>query len=84
MRRPQSGPLATEPPAHEGTALAHEHQVLQGRLTSLTESVARNEALLRKTQERELELLRATSLTQLFDRLIVRPAPAPTSSMACT
>jgi diguanylate cyclase (GGDEF)-like protein len=32
--------------------------------------VARNEALLRKTQERELELLRSTSLTQLFDRLI--------------
>ncbi len=71
MRRPQSGPLATEPPAHEGTALAQEHKVLQGRLTSLTESVARNEALLRKTQERELELLRSTSLTQLFDRLIV-------------
>jgi two-component system, cell cycle response regulator len=44
--------------------------VLQVRLSSLTESVARNEALLRKTQERELELLRATSLTQLFDRLI--------------
>ncbi len=44
--------------------------MLQGRLASLKESVARNEALLRKTQERELELLRATSLAQLFDRLI--------------
>jgi diguanylate cyclase (GGDEF)-like protein len=32
--------------------------------------VSRNEALLRKTQERELELLRAGSLAQLLDRLI--------------
>ena len=70
IRRPQSGTLAAEPPAAEAGSLAHEHLVLQGRLSSLTESVARNEALLRKTQERELELLRATSLTQLFDRLI--------------
>ena len=48
--------------ARSAAGLAHEHRVLQGRLTSLTESVARNEALLRKTQERELELLRAGSL----------------------
>ena len=33
--------------------------------------MSRNEALLRKTQERELELLRANSLPQLFERLIV-------------
>ena len=64
-------PLATESPATEAGSLAHEHQVLQGRLSALTEAVARNEALLRKTQERELELLRATSLPQLFERLIV-------------
>jgi len=32
--------------------------------------VHRNDSLLRKTQERELELLRAGSVTELFDRLI--------------
>jgi two-component system, cell cycle response regulator len=36
----------------------------------LTEEVSRNDSLFRKTQERELELLRAGSLTQLFERLI--------------
>ena len=50
--------------------MAAEHRALKARLAALTEEVARNEALLRKTQERELELLRSTSLTQLFDRLI--------------
>ncbi|MFL6600594.1 MAG: DUF484 family protein [Steroidobacteraceae bacterium] len=43
---------------------------LQARLTELTEEVSRNDALLRKTQERELELLRAGSLAQLLERLI--------------
>ncbi len=70
IRRPQSAPLAAASPATEPGALAHEHRQLQNRLNLLTESVERNEALLRKTQERELELLRATSLKQLFDRLI--------------
>jgi diguanylate cyclase (GGDEF)-like protein len=70
IRRPQSAPLAAASPATEPGSLAHEHRQLQNRLILLTESVARNDALLRKTQERELELLRATSLKQLFDRLI--------------
>jgi len=43
---------------------------LQARLSELTEEVHRNDALLRKTQERELELLRAGSLAQLLERLI--------------
>ena len=43
---------------------------LQARLTELTDEVSRNDALLRKTQERELELLRAGSLAQLLERLI--------------
>lgn len=51
-------------------ALQVENRVLQGRLQDLTEEVSRNEALLRKTQERELELLRAGSLAQLLERLI--------------
>src|SRR5262249_57266779 len=51
-------------------ALEQENRLLQARLTQLTDEVGRNDSLLRKTQERELELLRAASLTQLFERLI--------------
>src|SRR5579871_4805297 len=51
--------------------LSAEVRSLQARLTELTEEVSRNDTLLRKTQERELELLRAGSVTQLFDCLIV-------------
>ena len=50
--------------------LSAEVRSLQARLTELTEEVSRNEALLRKTQERELELLRAGSLAQLLERMI--------------
>ena len=51
-------------------ALEVENRALQNRLQDLTEEVSRNDALLRKTQERELELLRAGSLAQLMERLI--------------
>jgi two-component system, cell cycle response regulator len=51
-------------------ALQVENRALQERLQDLTEEVSRNEALLRKTQERELELLRAGSLAQLLELLI--------------
>ena len=51
-------------------ALSAEVRSLQARLTELTDEVSRNDALLRKTQERELELLRAGSLAQLLERLI--------------
>lgn len=53
-----------------GQDLAAENQRLLAKLAELKEEAARNDSLLRKTQERELELLRAASLTQLFDRLI--------------
>ena len=43
---------------------------LRERLRVLTEEVARNELLLRKTQAREIELLRAHSLGELFDRIV--------------
>jgi two-component system cell cycle response regulator len=43
---------------------------LRERLRALTEEVARNELLLRKTQAREIELLRAHSLGALFDRIV--------------
>ncbi len=53
-----------------GQDLEAENARLQARLADLKEEAARNDSLLRKTQERELELLRAATLTQLFDRLI--------------
>ena len=70
MPRAQTESLA-EGPAAPASALQDEHRVLKARLEALTDEVSRNDALLKKTQERELELLRAGSLTQLFERLIV-------------
>jgi len=76
MRRPQTEPKAAREahdvtPDSEIARLQQEKSRLESRLAGLTEEVGRNDSLLRKTQERELELLRASSLTQLFDRLIV-------------
>jgi two-component system cell cycle response regulator len=56
--------------ADHPNTLAEENERLRARLKELTEEVGRNESLFRKTQERELELLRAGSLTQLLERLI--------------
>src|ERR1044071_5876492 len=53
-----------------GQDLAAENARLQTRLAELKDEAARNDSLLRKTQERELELLRAATLPQLFERLI--------------
>jgi len=50
--------------------LEEENERLRARLRELTEEVSRNDSLYRKTQERELELLRAGSLAQLLERLI--------------
>ncbi len=70
MTRSQLGSLASEAPGESLRALEDENHALHGRLAALTEEVGRNDSLLRKTQERELELLRAGSLAQLFERLI--------------
>jgi len=69
MRRPRNEPAADAHLTHLAE-LEEENGLLQARLDALTDAVARNDSLLRKTQERELELLRAGSLTQLFERLI--------------
>jgi len=53
-----------------GQDLAAENRRLEARLAELTQHATRNDSLLRKTQERELELLRAATLPQLFERLI--------------
>jgi two-component system, cell cycle response regulator len=70
MRRPNADQRVSAIPADPLDALARENDVLRARLAALTEEVGRNAALLRKSQERELELLRAGSLPQLFERLI--------------
>jgi len=71
MPRSHSEPAGMEAPGKDPGGLEAEHRLLQSRLADLTDEVSRNEALLRKTQDRELELLRANSLPQLFERLIV-------------
>ncbi|MGH8134278.1 MAG: DUF484 family protein, partial [Steroidobacteraceae bacterium] len=71
MRRPHSDPLASTMAADPLDTLTRENRTLQARLAVLTGEVGRNDSLLRKTQERELELLRAGSLAQLFERLIL-------------
>ena len=76
MRRSQTEHKAASAPQRaasepEVVRLERENAHLQARLAALTDEVGRNDSLLRKTQERELELLRAGSLTQLFERLIV-------------
>src|ERR1700743_1989326 len=75
MRRPFSGQRSTgaQPPASPPNRLATleaDNAALQARLRELTDQVARNESLLRKTQERELDLLRAGSLAKLLERMI--------------
>jgi uncharacterized protein YigA (DUF484 family) len=70
MTRSHLGSLPSDAPADELRALLGENHALQSRLAALTEEVGRNDSLLRKTQERELELLRAATLSQLFERLI--------------
>ncbi|MEP7243576.1 MAG: DUF484 family protein [Gammaproteobacteria bacterium] len=69
MYRPQNE-LRPRSLSGRGLDLTDENRRLQARLNELTEEAARNDALLRKTQERELELLRAATLPQLFERLI--------------
>jgi diguanylate cyclase (GGDEF)-like protein len=73
MRRTRTEPRASDTadtPATAPETLEQDNRLLQARLDALTEEVGRNDSLLRKTQERELELLRAASLNQLFERLI--------------
>lgn len=71
MSRPSTGTRHDTVAADPIEALERENSALRTRLAALTEEVGRNDALLRKSQERELELLRAGSLAQLFERLLI-------------
>jgi diguanylate cyclase (GGDEF)-like protein len=68
--RAQDEPLTDEEVSARLAALEAENRSLQGRLARVTEQAGHNDSLLHKTQERELELLRAGSLKQLFERII--------------
>ena len=70
MLRSHPGSPAGDASAAADRSELGELRALQARLGALTDQVSRNDSLLRKTQERELELLRAGSLSQLFERLI--------------
>jgi len=70
MRRSPSDSRASTGPTGRLGELSAQVHALQERLAELTEEAGRNEALLKKTQERELELLRSGSLAQLLERLI--------------
>ncbi|HEX4619655.1 MAG TPA: DUF484 family protein [Steroidobacteraceae bacterium] len=67
----RSGPRFSADAPDPIETLARENHALKTRLATLTEEAGRNAGLLRKSQERELELLRAGSLAQLFERLIL-------------
>ena len=71
MSRPSTGPRRDTVTPDPIEALERENSALRARLAALTEEVGRNDALLHKSQERELELLRAGSLAQLFERLLI-------------
>jgi two-component system cell cycle response regulator len=49
--------------------LPSEIRELRGRIASLVEEASANEKLLRRSQERELELLKAENMAQLFDAI---------------
>src|SRR5687767_6247727 len=71
MRRTRPDPVRR--PMAVGTrleVLEAENRELQARLGELTNTASRNESLLRKTQERELELIRAGGLAQLLERIV--------------
>lgn len=49
--------------------LEHEIRELRSRIASLVDEATTNERLLKRSQQRELELLKAESLAQLFDAI---------------
>jgi two-component system cell cycle response regulator len=69
MRRPVD-PRRHPSDSDRVSELSAQVAALQTRLTELTDEASRNYAVLQKTQERELELLRSGSLAQLLERLI--------------
>jgi two-component system cell cycle response regulator len=69
MRRPFTGQRRMSTAEDSLQSLESENRLLKARLGELTDQVTRNDSLLRKTQERELDLLRAGSLPRLLERI---------------
>ena len=69
MRRPFTGQRQMSTAEDRLHSLESENRLLKARLGELTDQVTRNDSLLRKTQERELDLLRAGSLPRLLERI---------------
>src|SRR5688572_1351427 len=69
MKKPGADAAVAEAAARVAAAQEDKRR-LEVRLQELTDEVARNEALLRKTQDRELDLLRAETLAALLEQLI--------------
>ena len=69
MARARSGSPAGGPERDRLESLERENRELTARLVEVTAAAARNDDVRRKTQERELALLRANSLSQLIDLL---------------
>ena len=69
MRRPFTGQRQMSTAEERLHSLESENRLLKARLGELTDQVTRNDSLLRKTQERELDLLRAGSLPRLLERI---------------
>jgi two-component system, cell cycle response regulator len=69
MRRPLTGQRPMSTAEDRLRAVEAENRLLQARLSELTDQVTRNDSLLRRTQERELDLLRAGSLPRLLERI---------------
>src|SRR5271170_941436 len=69
MSRARSGSPAGSPGLERLENLERENRELTARLVEVTAAAARNDDVRRKTQERELALLRANSLSQLIDLL---------------
>ncbi len=69
MRRPPTGQRLMSTADDRLWSLESENRLLKARLSELTDQVTRNDSLLRKTQERELDLLRAASLPRLLERI---------------
>jgi two-component system cell cycle response regulator len=65
-RYPIKTPYGAQPEQHAEAAVRD----LKARLRALREAAAKNEVILRKTQERELELLRAESIADLLRVLV--------------
>jgi len=63
-------PTHERQPADGIHRLELENRELRELLGQLTEQASRNDSLLRKTQERELDLLRAGSLARLIERIL--------------